>query len=151
VPNLEASYMTDDDVQELVALLEQAQTEWVNGTFNSLFDLSQATIFGPFGGPALGGPGFSEGQAALASRFHDGTTQLEVANTIVCGDVVCLVMVERNTVRFEGDSEPRRWVLRSTMLYRREGETWTMLHRHADPLIDRRDLAATLELLPREH
>ena len=40
--------MTDDDVQELVALLEQAQTEWGNGTFNALFDLSQAMIFGPF-------------------------------------------------------------------------------------------------------
>jgi ketosteroid isomerase-like protein len=150
-PNLEASFMTDDDVQELIALLEQAQTEWVNGTFNSLFDVSQGTIFAPFGGPAFGGPGFSEGGAAMASQFHDGTTQLEVVNTIVCGDVVCLVMVERNTVRFEGDSEPRRWVLRSTMLYRRDGETWTMLHRHADPLIDRRDLGATLELLPREH
>src|SRR5689334_2487495 len=136
--------MTEDDVQGLLALVEQAQIEWVNGTFNPLFDLEEGTIFAPFGGPAVGGSGLGEGQAAMASLFHDGTTQLEVANTIICGDdVVCLVIVERNTVRFEGQSERRRWILRSTMLFRRNGEAWTLLHRHADPLIDRRDLAAT--------
>ena len=116
--------MTDDDVQELIALLEQAQTEWTNGTVNPIFDLGEATLFTPFGGPAVGGPGFGERGAAMASQFRDGTAELDVANTVICGDVVCLVMVEHNTVRFEGDSEPRRWVLRSTMLYRREGQTW---------------------------
>jgi ketosteroid isomerase-like protein len=141
--------MTDEDVQELIALLHEAQTEWVNGTFNSLFDLSQATVFPPFGGPAIGGPGFSEGQARMATQFHDGTTELEVVNTIICGDVVCLVMVERNMVRFEGETERRPWILRSTMLYQRQPGGWTMLHRHADPLSERRDLAATLELVPR--
>src|SRR4029450_5391463 len=72
--HLRCSSMTDEDVQELIALLHEAQTEWVNGTFNSLFDLSQATVFPPFGGPAIGGPGFSEGQARMATQFHDGTT-----------------------------------------------------------------------------
>ena len=142
--------MTDDDVQGLIALVEEAQTEWVNGTLNALMDLSEGTIFGPWGGPALGGPGLSEGQAAIASLFHDGTTELQVVNTLVCGDVVCLVMVEHNTVRFEGETESRRWVLRSTMLFRQDDDAWTLLHRHADPLIDRRDLAATLALLPNE-
>jgi hypothetical protein len=141
--------MTDEDVQELIALLNEAQTEWVNGTFNSLFDLSQATVFPPFGGPAIGGPGLSEGQARMATQFHDGTTELEVVNTIICGDVVCLVMVERNMVRFEGETERRPWILRSTMLYQRQPGGWTMLHRHADPLSERGDLAATLELVPR--
>ena len=139
--------MTDDDVQRLIALVEQAQVEWVNGTFNSLFDLSEGTFFGPFGGPAMGGPGFSDGQTAMASRFHDGTTELEVVSTLICGDVVCLVIVEHNTVRFEDETEARRWVLRSTMLFRQDDDVWTLLHRHADPLIDRRNLAATLALL----
>ena len=139
--------MTDDDVQELIARVEHAQTEWVNGTFNSLFDLSEGTVFGPLGGPAAGGPGLREGLVAMASLFHDGTTEIEVVDTIICGDAVCLVTVERNNVRFEGESAPRRWDLRSTMLFRHDGGDWTLLHRHADPLIDRRDLAATLALL----
>src|SRR6476646_10786495 len=101
-PILETRSMTDDDVQELIALLKQAQTEWVNGTFNPIFDVSHGTIFGPFGGPAVGGTAFAERGPATAAQFHDGTSELEVANTIVSDDVVCLVMVERNTVRFEG-------------------------------------------------
>ena len=115
---------------------------------NPLFDLGHGTIFPPFGGPAGGGPGLGGIQAATAAQFHDGSTELEVVNTIIAADVVCLAMVERNTVRFSAEAEYRPWVLRSTMVFRRDGEAWTLLHRHADPLIERRDLAATLELLP---
>jgi hypothetical protein len=90
----------------------------------------------------------SEAHATIASQFHDVTTDLEVANTIICDDVVCLVTVERNMVRFEGETGSRPWILRSTMLFRREAGTWTMLHRHVDPLIIRQDLAAIRKLLP---
>src|SRR4051794_16971168 len=141
--------MTDADVQELIEAIGVAQTDWVNGRFNPLWDLSEATILGPFGGPPVGGPGLNEGQAAVASRFHGGSMELEVVNTIMCGDdIVCVVLVEWNTARFDDDSDMRLWVLRSTMLFRRDDAKWTMLHRHADPLIDRRDLADTLALLP---
>lgn len=142
--------ISEAQVQELVEAIRVAQLDWVNGKLNSLFDLSQGTIFGPFGGPAMGGPGLGAGQAGIAARFHDGTTELEVAQTIVAGDVVCLVMVEHNLTRFDDDAEPRRWVLRTTMVFRRDGDSWTLLHRHADPLIDRRGFEGTLELLPRE-
>jgi hypothetical protein len=121
----------------------------VNGRLHPLWDFSEATIHGPFGGPPGGGPGLGEGQAAIASHFHDGTTELEVVNTIMCGEnIVCVVLVEWNSTRFDEDSNPKLWVLRSTMLFRRDDAKWTLVHRHADPLIDRRDLAATLALLP---
>jgi ketosteroid isomerase-like protein len=139
----------DRDVQELLRLNDEAQLAWVNGTVHPLFDLSRGTIFGPFGGPAMGGPDIGPGQAAMAAKFHDGTVEIERVQTIVSGDVVTLVSVEHNTARFEDDPEPRRWTLRTTMLFRRDPDGWTLLHRHADPLIDRRDLAATLELQPR--
>jgi hypothetical protein len=52
--------------------------------------------------------------------------------------------------RRESPPEVRRpWTLRSTMLYQRQPGAWTMLHRHADRLSQRRDLAATLELVLR--
>jgi hypothetical protein len=35
--------LTDEDVQELIGLVREAQLDRVNGTFNSLFDLSQGT------------------------------------------------------------------------------------------------------------
>lgn len=140
--------MTDDDVRELIEEVKSAQIDWVNGVFNPLFDLANGTIFGPFGGPALGGPGLSEGQAAIAAQFHDGTTELDVVNTIVAGDVACIVLVERNLVRLDDNDDQRPWILRSTMVFRRDHGSWTLLHRHADPLIEHRDFAATLALQP---
>jgi len=140
--------MTDDDVRDLVSLVEVAQTDWVHGRFHPLFGLDEGTIFGPFGGPAMGGPGLGAGQAALAAMFRDGSTEIEVVNTIVSGDIVCLVLVERNQVQFAGEADQRPWILRTTMLFRRDADGWTLLHRHADPLIERRDLAATRALLP---
>jgi hypothetical protein len=83
----------------------------VNGTFNSLYDLSEGTIFGPFGRPAAGGPSFSDLQAAAAANFHDGSSELDVVQSITSGDVVCLAMVERNITRIGDDDEARRWVL----------------------------------------
>jgi ketosteroid isomerase-like protein len=86
-------------------------------------------------------------QAAIASRFHDGNSELEVVQTIVSGDIVCLVAVEHNTVRFDDEPKERAWTLRVTMVFRRDGPGWTLLHRHADPLVERRELGATLGLL----
>ena len=77
-----------------------------------------------------GGAGVGDGEAALAARFHDGTSDLEVVQTIVAGDVVCVVAVEWNTMRFDSGagSEPRPWILRTTNVLRRDAQNWTLLH-----------------------
>jgi hypothetical protein len=56
-------------------------------------------------------------------------------------------MIERNQVTFEGRTELREWTLRTTQVFRRDGSRWVRLHRHADPLLGRRSLEATLALL----
>ena len=139
--------ITEADAQELMDAVRAGQTDWVNGTFNPLFDVSEGTIFPPMGGGAIGGPGLSDLSAAMAARFHDGRAEVEFAQTIVAGDVVCLVAVERNVVCFDDQTEPRRWDLRATMIFRRDGDKWTMLHRHADPCLQHRGLEDTLALM----
>src|SRR5204862_699968 len=71
--------MTEHDVQDLIAAVTIAQTEWVNGVVNPLWDLREGTIFGPFGGPAGGGPGLDEAQSRIAALFHDGSAELDIA------------------------------------------------------------------------
>jgi ketosteroid isomerase-like protein len=86
-------------------------------------------------------------QAAAAGAFHGGTGRCEVIKTIVEGDLVVLVMIERSEVAFEGRDIRHPWVLRTTQVFRRTAQGWVRLHRHADPLIVPRSLDATLQLL----
>ena len=109
--------LTEDDVQDLIETLREAQKQWVNGKLSTMYDLTEGTLFGPFGGPAAGGPDLRDAQAAFAARFDHGTSEPEIVQTIVAGDVVCLVAIEWNTMRFDDDSEPRPWILRTTQVF----------------------------------
>jgi hypothetical protein len=145
--------VADEEVQELIALMDMGRARWVSGhgEFSEDAPFRQAddmTIFGPFGGPSpdLSPEALAAGQASISALFHGGDGSCEVVNWIVESDLVVLVMIERSTVMFEGRDAPHPWVLRTTQVFRRIDERWVRLHRHADPLINRRNLDATLAL-----
>jgi ketosteroid isomerase-like protein len=81
----------------------------------------------------------------VADYFKAGEATLEVAETYASGDLVVLVMVERQHGEVGGLPD-QEWSLRVTQVYRREGAEWQLVHRHADPLLHRVSLeqAATL-------
>lgn len=141
----------DPIVVELFERTAAAQRSWVVGDasgYEELFSPDQLTIFGPFGGPPVRGrsPGAAQ---RVADLFNDGTSEIELIDAVVstAGDLVCLVMIERCDVSFTGVEGRRRWDLRTTQIYRRAGEEWFIVHRHAEPLIQQRDLNETLALL----
>ncbi len=143
---------TQAEIEELVAALDAERRAWISGRFEEaggshMTQAADMTIFGPFGGPA-GGPGPQ--QAKAAALFRGGTGRCELVKVIAEGDLLVLVMIERSLVRFTEDAAPRPWILRTTQVFRRDGDRWLRLHRHADPLITRRALAETLALLPND-
>jgi ketosteroid isomerase-like protein len=105
------------------------------------------TIFGPFGGPAgRWSENFARLQAASAAQFQGATAStVELLQAHVSEDLIVLVLLERSLVRLAG-SEPQQWDLRVTQVYERDDAHWRIVHRHADPLVARRDLAQTLQL-----
>jgi len=143
---------TQAEIDELVAALDAGRQAWISGRLEetATAHMAQAedmTIFGPFGGELnVLGPW----QPKIAALFHGGTGRCELLRAIADGDLVILIMLERNLVRFAEDAEPRPWILRTTQVFRRDGDRWLRLHRHADPLITRRALAETLALLSNE-
>jgi ketosteroid isomerase-like protein len=56
-----------------------------------------------------------------------------VFQALASGDLAVLVAIERQhgTV---GDLPSQDWSLRITLVFRREGADWLLVHRHADPL-----------------
>lgn len=144
--------VTDAEVGELLARLDQGRQSWVEGKlgFGQGLDVDQdedMTIFGPFGGEALRGTAELSGrQDRAASLFSGGRGRCDVIKTVVAGDVVVIIQVERNEAHVQGSDGPQSWTLRTTQVFERRGEGWVRLHRHADPLIDFRPPEQTFAL-----
>jgi ketosteroid isomerase-like protein len=143
----------DPIVRELFDQTLAAQRRWVVGDASGYLDFfspDQLTIFGPFGGLALRGRD-SRAAERVAGLFSNGEAEIELVDSIVGDDIVCLVMIERCEANFAGAEERHRWDLRTTQIYRRRGDEWHIVHRHAEPLLVSRNLAETLALLEEPH
>ncbi len=108
------------------------------------------TLFSPFGGEPTRGPLPPERMAAMGRFFKDGTFEQEVVQTYGTQDMVVLALVERARVGV-GGLPVQDWALRVTLVYRREGSDWLLVHRHADPLVAGITLQEAAELGRRAH
>ncbi len=67
--------------------------------------------------------------AHLADSFSDCTAyELELLEAEVLGDTAYTVGFEHTSASVDG--VPRTYTLRATQIYRREGGTWKVAHRH---------------------
>jgi ketosteroid isomerase-like protein len=93
------------------------------------------TLMDPFGGPPRHGfDPSSEHLANLARFFKSGAGHLELVQSYASGDMVVLVVIERQHAEIGGLPD-QDWSLRVTLVYRREGAEWRLIHRHADALV----------------
>ena len=140
----------------IMMLLNEVQREreaWVSGRSDvaaeHMAHSPDFTIAGPFGGAPVRGwtEHFQAAQARAAAQFRGGTSEIQLVSSHESNDLIVLVMVERGEAQFDGSSEPQDWTLRVTQVYRRDGMSWKIVHRHADPLIERRTLNETVALV----
>ena len=88
----------------------------------------------PFGGePKRGFDASDEALAAMERFFQGGEAKLELVQSYTSRDMVVLVAVERQHGNIGGLPD-QDWSLRVTLVFRREGSEWQLVHRHADPL-----------------
>ena len=94
------------------------------------------TLMPPTGGPTRRGPDSSPASVQALEQFFAGAGQgdFEVEQSHASGDLVVLVGVERQhgTV---GGLPDQDWSLRVTLVFRRDGSDWRLVHRHADALV----------------
>jgi ketosteroid isomerase-like protein len=93
------------------------------------------TLFSPFGGEPTRGALDPEHMARMGKFFRDGTLEQEVVQAYGVADMVVLAIIERARVAV-GGLPLQDWALRVTLVYRREGSDWCLVHRHADPLVE---------------
>ena len=138
------------DVDELVATMDEAVGAYIRGDIRhylSLFDHpDDYSLMPPYGGETVQGYSPSEEAIEETSRFFvTGEGHLELQHTYTSGDLVVLVAVERQHGEI-GDFPDQDLSLRVTLVFRRAGDRWELVHRHADPLVHQIPMSHLAEL-----
>ena len=131
--------VTDEEVAELIRRMAEAASAFIRGDIRTYLTLikhaDDYTLMAPFGGePRHGFDDSSEYLEALERYFQGGEAELEVVQSYASGDLVVLVVIERQHGQVGGLPD-QEWSLRVTLVFRREGSEWLLVHRHADPLV----------------
>ena len=131
--------VSDDDIAALIRRIDEAAAAFMRGDVDRYLALikhaEDYTLLMPLGGPPIHGFDPSpERLEEIARFFRSGEATVEVAQTYASGDLVVLVVIERQHGEVGGLPD-QDWSLRVTLVFRRVGEDWHLVHRHADPLL----------------
>ena len=116
-----------------------AAVAYISGNHRRYFALfdhgDDYSLMPPNGGPTYHGFDLTDEDIEEGGHFFvSGEAQLDVEQTYVSGDLVVLVAIERQH-GVVGDLADQDLSLRITMVFRRHGDRWQIVHRHADPLV----------------
>jgi ketosteroid isomerase-like protein len=128
------------DFEQFMEQRGKAAHAYINGDATVLSEIvthhSPATFFRPSGGYCQGAEAVWSQYEHDAANFDPGNQgQLEILHMEASDELAYWVGFQRATVHLHGRAEPASFNLRVTELFRREGESWKLLHRHADPLL----------------
>ncbi len=96
------------------------------------------TLGNPFGGFGRGWEAVVEQVERAGSYYADGeTTSFETITEFVTPEFAYTVEIERFRTRVGGHPDVTDLALRVTCVYRREEDGWRLVHRHADPRVEK--------------
>ncbi len=136
--------LKDTSFSAFLATLEQATNQFINGDPALWKQLcsqsSDATILGGFGGYEKGwnevGPRYDWASAQF--KASGAKKQIEYISKIVGEKLACTVALERAEFLLAGREKLTPEMLRVTQIYRKENGEWKLLHRHADPFLEKK-------------
>lgn len=133
-----------NDLREFERFMRQreaASQAYVQGDAEPLSHIvaesSPATFFPPTGGYTKGTGQVAARYAKDAESFERGSSfSFDIMQMASSDGVAYWTGYMRGQARLHGKPDPIPMSLRVTEVFRREGDDWKMVHRHADPLAE---------------
>ena len=127
------------DFEQFMKEREDAARAYVRGDAAPLRSIatsvSPATFFGPRGGYRQGADDvFSKYEHDAAIFEPGGDSNFEILQMAASEGIAYWVGFQRADARMSGSTETIPMNLRVTEVFRREGDEWKLIHRHADTL-----------------
>ena len=127
------------DFDGAVEAFRQALKRYVEGDPRRALELfsqrDDVTLANPLGPPRRGPAEVGRVAADAAAQLTDGSPpRFEEISRYSTSDLGYVVQIERTLARVAGSENLAQIALRVTMIFRREGDTWKVVHRHADPI-----------------
>ncbi len=125
-------------LEQLVRLNADANAALMRGDMKAYVEMpplsEDFTLMSPMGGKPGRAPYSPEAIEEIGRFFKNGTIDQELVQSYATRDMVVLATIERAQVEV-GGLPPQEWLLRVTVVFRRAGSRWELVHRHADPLV----------------
>lgn len=104
------------------------------------------TLFGGAGGEAKGWSAVGDRYTWASAAFSGGSVKVAPLTRFVDKNLAVTVALEQWDVRFSKTGQTGTLKLRVTHVFRREGDSWRLAHRHADPLTATHEIDSVVHL-----
>jgi len=132
---------TQDNLDGMIDVYHVAADEFSRGDpkpVKALFsEREDVTLANPFGPAVRGSEEVSGALDYASSRFRDGNVSFERIAIYASPDLATILELERWNAKVGGSEDLAPFDLRVTSTFRREGNAWKLVHRHADPITTR--------------
>ncbi len=139
---------TKNDFQQTIESLNATTQQFCSGNAEPTKALwsnsSDATIMGGWGSYESSWDDVARRIEWAAERFLEGTVTFQTIAQGEDGNLGYTVGIERYKARVQGSDTLRPFALRVTHIYRREGGSWKIIHRHADATMEKTEATALL-------
>ena len=139
-----------EDFDAVLGQFRLAGNEFMKGDPKPVQDLfshrEDVTLANPFGPPVRGWDEVAKTQERGASHYRDGEIyDFETVAKYVTPELASIVWLERTNAKVGGREDVTPCDLRVTMVLRPEGDTWKVVHRHADPITTPRTAESVIQ------
>lgn len=141
--------MAPADLDQVIDAYHEGIRGFLNGDTGPILSVfserDDVTLANPLGPARRGRTEVERATVEAASTFKGGSIEFEEVSRYSTSEVAYVHDIQRTEVQTVGGEGTVRISLRVTTIFRREGDTWKVALRHADPLTGPRPLSAIIE------